>query len=357
MSHIIFRFIFFGINVLSLFVIAKVLTQDYKPRLKDTVYIVTASLLCATVFSIAFDMRIHSDTLFASFYVIGYLLLVFFYVHKLTARSVKKSIIIAIFAEFFSTIVFLSVHAVIHLFFTPMRVRYWTFEQALLLIPYVLLLIIFSVAIALFVVKATVKLRKFLNNNDAIQTMLLIGSVLTYLIVNAITTLGVNVGDNLLLSDWFYTLLISGYSIAMVLSFFAYSKFIRTKHTLQQEQREREILQYYTKELEEQQLIIRKFKHDQENLFSTLDVYMHEKDWDGLTEFYSQVRDASEAITHREFALEDLSNIKVQEFKNILTAKLTMAQQLGLNVTFEAGNEINDIPIKLVALVRMVGII
>jgi two-component system sensor histidine kinase AgrC len=64
-------------------------------------------------------------------------------------------------------------------------------------------------------------------------------------------------------------------------------------------------------------------------------------------------------MTSNDFVLEALHKLKVYEVKGILTAKLMVAQGLGtnFNVAFEANEDIDNIPMDSVALVRALGII
>jgi two-component system sensor histidine kinase AgrC len=90
--------------------------------------------------------------------------------------------------------------------------------------------------------------------------------------------------------------------------------------------------------------------------------FIEEGDWEGLREYYLlKIKTTSEIIDKSDFALENLSKIKVKEVKAILAAKLMMAQNLGLEfdikVEFEVNADIEAFPIDSVALVRIVGII
>jgi len=169
--------------------------------------------------------------------------------------------------------------------------------------------------------------------------------------------------DNAVLEYW-AIILILGFAGTTFATFFLYSRFLNTRLAMKQKEfllGQKEIeqanLQFYLGEIEQQQTAIRKFKHDQQNLFSALDIYVKDKDWEGLMQFYPKVRDASDIITKNEFELEGLSKIKAREIKNILIAKLVTAQNLEFNTKFEMGEEIDHIPVDPIIMVRMLGII
>jgi len=194
------------------------------------------------------------------------------------------------------------------------------------------------------------KLRKQISEREQLQTVLMIGAVLSWLTQELLSFF--------IMEDGVWALfLILGYVGTAILSFFFYSRFLTTKFTLQQKENEHRLLQFYLNEVEQQQAAIRKYKHDLQNIFSTLDIFIVEKDWDGLMQFYPKVKVASDIITKNEFELEGLSKIKVQEVKNILIAKLSMAQNLKINVKFDAVDDIDSIPVDSVSMVRMIGII
>jgi len=118
-------------------------------------------------------------------------------------------------------------------------------------------------------------------------------------------------------------------------------------------------LLYYTNELEQQQTVIRRFKHDYTNILASIESYLIEKDYDGLQQyFYSKIKQTSAIVTSSNFALQSLSKIKITEIKSILSVKLIAAQNRNIDVAFEADEEIDHIPLAdTVALVRMLGII
>jgi len=144
--------------------------------------------------------------------------------------------------------------------------------------------------------------------------------------------------------------------------FFFYRKALETRlqtqYELKQKEAEQESLERYTNDLEQQQTAVRRFKHDYQNILSSMQVFFAEKDYAGLEQYYtSKVAPASEVITQNDFVLESLGKIKVREVKSILAAKLMMAQNMGIDTSFKAEGEVDQIAMDSVTLVRMLGII
>jgi len=135
-------------------------------------------------------------------------------------------------------------------------------------------------------------------------------------------------------------------------------KYLHDQKKAQQNSAEREQLLHRIDELMHQYTAMRKFKHDQCNIFSSMDIFAADENWSGMKQYYNdKIKPAFAVITKGDFALESLTKINVQEVKSIITIKLSMAQNLGINTTFEADAVIDDIPIDSIALVRMLGII
>ncbi|MCL2866094.1 MAG: GHKL domain-containing protein [Lachnospiraceae bacterium] len=232
---------------------------------------------------------------------------------------------------------------------------YFDFTEAWLHILRILLSFVLSATIAFLVVKVSKKLRKAINVNAHLQAVFTFASLASWLIFQ-IVYFAQRIIVGMEIDIWMRILLV-GYVVVTLIGFFFYAKHLKSKYVLQQKEDEQKNLLFYMDEIEQQQFAIRKFKHDQQNLFSALDVFVQEKDWDGLLQFYPKVKASSESITKNEFNLEGLANIKVREVKSIFTAKLAMAQHLKLEVKFEAGEEIDEIMGDSVTLVRMFGII
>jgi two-component system sensor histidine kinase AgrC len=140
--------------------------------------------------------------------------------------------------------------------------------------------------------------------------------------------------------------------------FYFYIKSLKEKYEIQRNKDEQENLQRYTKEIEFQYTEMRKFKHDYQNILSSLESFVVEEDFEGLKQYYlEKIKVTSEMMNKHLFQLEGLSKIEVREIKSILAVKLMKAQEQGIDVVFEAVDRISAIPLDSVVLVRTLGIL
>jgi len=144
------------------------------------------------------------------------------------------------------------------------------------------------------------------------------------------------------------------YVIAVLIN----KQYLRTKGIAQQNAEERKQLITHLDDLMRQHTTMRKFKHDQSNIFSSMDIFVVEDNWAGMKEYYNtKIKPAFNVITASDFALENLNKIKIQEIRGIFTIKLAMAQNMGIDTRFDADEDIDNIPIDSVTFVRILGII
>jgi len=362
--QVIMNFIYLFIFFTPVFVVAKILTLDWKFRAKEFVYILLSGMLFSAIQLVPRIVAIvsptihtfHSTELLFPITQIGSIIryiLVFIYIYKLKQYTVSKAVILFAFSSLFAYISYLFVSFVFEIYFNMRLV--WFPRQFSGRFVYVFTLHLFSAFLATLVVKTLPRLRKAINANPHIQTTLVIGSLISWLTVMVVTTMTAVTLEHM---DYLVIgFILLAFVCIFIIVFFLYTRFIINKYAQRQQESELRNLQLYLTEIEQQQTAIRKFKHDQQNLFSTLDMYVQDRDWDGLLGFYPKLRVASDLITKNEFELEGLNNIKVREIKNILIAKLVTAQNLKLEIKLEVGNVIDDVPVDAVAMVRMLGII
>ncbi|MCL2427155.1 MAG: GHKL domain-containing protein [Oscillospiraceae bacterium] len=149
-----------------------------------------------------------------------------------------------------------------------------------------------------------------------------------------------------------------GFISVYIPSVFFVKRYLHEQKKAQQNSADREQLLHRIDELMHQYTAMRKFKHDQCNIFSSMDIFATDENWVGMKHYYNdKIKPAFAVITEGDFALESLTRINIQEVKSILTIKLSMAQNLGINTTFEADAAIDDIPIDSITIVRMLGIL
>jgi len=153
-------------------------------------------------------------------------------------------------------------------------------------------------------------------------------------------------------------------NLLMVLPFivavFVHSKSTKDSFNKMREKEERRNMQNHLRELEQQFTSIRKFKHDYQNILSSMETYISEDNLPGLKQyFFNNVKPTFETVTTGNFVFEALSKIDIPEIKSLLSAKIVMAQNISVDVetSFEAPDQINDVYIDSITLIRMLGII
>ena len=351
--------LFVSASILAFFIAAKILTQSYKLSIKESIYFVIASLVTAIAVSVnreliaigALSTRLIEDATL--------LMLLFVYFGKIKSYSAKKSCIL-VFLLMFAVLIFealweSSASALTFVFVTT----YVSSSPTGLLMAsvHVLGFYIIFVPAFLLLVKMSGKLRATVNSNNQLQLVLAYIAIFCIILMQVAVSSWRLQGYAIYFFNW-NTLFLLGFTATVLVSFYYFTRSLKAKLALQQKEAEQENFKYYMQEIEQQQTAMRKFKHDYQNILLSLEGFLEEKDLPGLKDYYStRIKTASDVIVKSDFALENLSKIKVMEIKSILVAKLMMAQSLGINVTFEADEDVDYIPIDSVILVRMLGIV
>jgi len=336
------------VSIIPWFIIAKILTQNLKLRRQEIIYAVLASLVYSVFLQI-------TNTINALAYVSNFLVILYFflYFYKIVAKPALAAFILTFFS--FVVVVFIE-----HIVLYPVAYFFPAFPTLQELLPraiFILSIYVLSVATALLLVNGLRKFFVSITQTGRLQSTLALISAFLFLSFQIIVMIQNYLGHSVTLFSWDAVFII-GYTIAVFICFFFYARMLKANQKVQEKEIEHRTMLYYMDECEHQQSTMHKFRHDQKNILSSLDLYIAEQDWDGLTKYYtSNIKPAFTSITQNEFALEGLSKIKVRELKSILATKLNMAQNLGLEVRFDVVNEINNIPVDSVSLVRMLGIV
>ncbi|WP_369900780.1 GHKL domain-containing protein [Bacillus manliponensis] len=148
------------------------------------------------------------------------------------------------------------------------------------------------------------------------------------------------------------------YLFLSIFTIMIYVTHLKKQFETKRKEEEYDNLKKYTSEIEIQYQDMRKFRHDYQNILISIEMFILEKDLQGLKNYYEEVlRPTSKYLDENNFKLENLSKIKVKELKSIFASKLMRAQELGINAKFEANAEIVKIPIDSFALITSVGIL
>ena len=232
-----------------------------------------------------------------------------------------------------------------------------SFVNESLLAIHVFISLSLPILFTIFFTKITMNIRVKINQNEKIQTLLAITSTFILFTFYGSIILATNLGSDIELIVLNFIFFIA-YVIIGIIVFYFYSKTVRERYEIKRNKDEQVNLQRYTKEIEFQYNEMRKFKHDYQNILSSLESFIIEEDFEGLKYYYLEnIKTTSEMMNKHLFQLESLSKIEVREIKSILAMKLMRAQEQGIDVVFEAVDIIDDIPIDSVVLVRTLGIL
>jgi len=346
--------------LLSAIVIAKVITLDRRFHISEIIYCIIGVVLGSAVSAISRSNHNFFFQMFRDMMIIPFM---FFYFYKMQSYSLKRagiltsvSIYIALSTIQFYTLFYYRLFPDFYSHFIP-RIRPGDSAITWIEFLHITLLLPCSVVTTVVFVKVFGKFRMMLKQSERLQTMLLCWAIVTaistlfsmsYMRVNRI---------RFYISDWHFFPYDAVFTVVLVL-FCVLIAYQNSKHEKRLEEERYQALHRYTHELEQQQAAMRKFRHDYRNILLSLDSFIEEEMWEDLKAYYNtEIKTASAVITSDEFALEALSKIKVNEVKSLFAAKLTVAQSMGIDATFEAHEEMNSIPVDSVSLVRMLGII
>ena len=128
-------------------------------------------------------------------------------------------------------------------------------------------------------------------------------------------------------------------------------------HLILKSEKEKNLDEYY-RSLELNYNEIRKFRHDYKNILTTLDALIYQEDIEGLKKFHeSIIEEEKDKIYNKSFNLERLSKINIKYLKGFLFRKIMEAEEKNIDVFLDIGDSIDEINIKDLDLVRVLGII
>ncbi|QQK08325.1 sensor histidine kinase [Miniphocaeibacter halophilus] len=128
-------------------------------------------------------------------------------------------------------------------------------------------------------------------------------------------------------------------------------------HLIVKLEREKFLDSYYDS-LEKNYNEVRKFRHDYKNILITLNGLIKQNDLDGIKDFYYSITDEDkEIIFNKSFNLDRLSNIHIKYLKGFLFNKIREAEEKNVDVFLDISDYIENINIKNVDLIRILGII
>ncbi|MGG5342741.1 GHKL domain-containing protein [Enterococcus sp. AZ020] len=220
----------------------------------------------------------------------------------------------------------------------------------------VVLSLLLSVVITFMIAKEAKRLgEKFPVINESAPLIHVIG-IVTMIIYYVSIFFGVYLGNNneIVTVNLIFFLL---YLAASLVSFFMYISSLKNKYDTQQKEREYLENQRYMEVMENQYKEIRKFRHDYKNILNSLEDFIVDRDYEGLSDYYfNKIKKTSTLIDQNDFKLEAIGNIRVREVKSILASKLISMQEKGIDTQLEVNGIIEELSIDSISLVRILGI-
>ncbi|MGK0553528.1 GHKL domain-containing protein [Macrococcus capreoli] len=116
----------------------------------------------------------------------------------------------------------------------------------------------------------------------------------------------------------------------------------------------------YTKELEQTNTAMRKFKHDYVNILTTMSGYIYEDDMEGLRNYFDQyIVPLKENIDYQQYQLFGMDKVNIVPLKGLLTTKIIATQEGKIALKIDIADEINedDIQMDIIDYCRMMGIV
>jgi len=357
--EILHHFMIGLISALSMFINVKILIQDKKVSFLELVFASGTAFLIGYLYHMLISVwRYYFNLAFSVviLYLLPQLLLVLFLRKK--GYSLKKAAILSSLSVF----VWILLEMIVWLIWENRLMSAFENPSLTMVILYIINVSIPSVLITILFVHLTKQLRSDINQSENLQKMLAVISQ-TSLVIGSLILMLVPIIFGVVDAPSFLIITV-GLALAVVVgsglfvTFILYAKNLESKHRLHRKEEEQVNLLYYTSAIEKQYTEIRKFRHDYENILTSLQSFIMEKDYAALeTYYFEKLKPASDRLILNKFQLEPLSRIDIKEVKSILAVKLMSAQVEEIEVKFEVPKVIDKLPIDTVALVRMIGIL
>ena len=348
--QIVFSMLFFLPN----FIIAKSLIGWKKLQWSESVFVFLSCFFIAAV-SLLLNWSIGDATLlFLSSALLLTLLLCIYFFHFI-GTSLQLS--------FSLTIISIGIFVFLETLLFSLWVHLFNFNHLIVeLVPTQRISYLIALyAITTFALFIIPKVKRRIPTNmlltEKSEPVAAVALALVFILFIFITSLQYHEGADLSFLSW-PSAFIFIYTIATGVSFVFYAKAMHEKQKMREKEIEHRSLLQYIDHSKGQQDALQKIHHDFQNILASLETFIAEENFVGLSAYYrAKIKPASEIILQSNIALRGLNNIKPHEIRGILTAKLSMAQNLGIDVRFEAPSEIEHIPTDSIVLVRMLGIL
>lgn len=236
------------------------------------------------------------------------------------------------------------------------RSYFWP-ESQINILPHFILFAVISLIITSIATYIKVIIEKQIEITNFFKRIVVSIGLFTLIINYLAIFLGIFLGNTIELIQlnlFFFAI----YGVATIIILVFYLQTLKEKFEVKRRKYEFEALQQYTSSIEKNYNELRQFRHDYNNILLSFEDYFREKKYEELESyFYNQVQPESNVWLKDAFDLNSLSKIKNRPVKSLLIAKLVQAQQEDISIKIEISDDITDISIKNIDLVRLLGII
>lgn len=152
-------------------------------------------------------------------------------------------------------------------------------------------------------------------------------------------------------------ILFGAYTVLTIAISLIVLKVFREREEMEHEKQQYESLQEYTKQIETMYTNLRTFKHDYVNILTSLSGYLDTKDYGGLEKYFTEnILPTNQTINRENYRLNQLSNIREQGLKGLISSKLIYAHEMGIDVYIDVMEPIETVTMKAIDLSRIMGI-
>lgn len=130
------------------------------------------------------------------------------------------------------------------------------------------------------------------------------------------------------------------------------------KMELKQKKFEQRQMEQYMDKIQDLYAELKGFRHDFGNIITSLNLAIEERDLEDIKRIKRDVlEECYRELQKEEYTGFDLGNIRDSALRSILSRGWIYAEKLGVKLTFETGEVIEKLPMRLLDLVRTVGIL
>jgi two-component system sensor histidine kinase AgrC len=333
--------------------------KERRMKLEDFLYVIVTGIALAVFRANAIALRITIGSAPTDSSVVAFLFVVpimLFYFYALKHRSLRESISLTLLT---SVVITVSFDNVLHL----LGVAYWNNHEMILsslesFIFFVVVHLFPPIIIASLISFIAGKARADLTKHAFLHYIIIVLSVISLTVTFFVRAWDRSAGFTHAIDSIVFMNALT--IIPLVIAGFIYSRLVEQRHAAQKEQDEMRNLKYYMSALEQQYDSTQKFKHDYKNILASINIFIEEENWEALKQYYNkEILFASQSIIRDHFLLEAMRKIEVPEIRGLITTKILAVQSISphIDITLEAPDNIDDIFVNPIALIRVLGII